>query len=129
MSHAKEIGRIGEELVAKFLKSKGFIIFARNYREKYGEIDIVAENPDIMLFVEVKTRKYDSITDPASAVDRDKELKLINTARSFIKKAHHFGSIRFDIAEVTYKVDGGGQYHFSLNYIKNAFPADELLND
>ncbi len=129
MSYAGEIGRVGEEMVAKFLKSRGYIIFARNYREKYGEIDIVAENPDIMLFVEVKTRKEDSLISPADAVDYDKEKKLINTARSFIKKAHHFGAVRFDIAEVTYKVDNVGEYHFSLNYIKNAFPADGLLND
>ncbi len=129
MSHAGEIGRIGEEMVADFLKFRGYVIFARNHHEKYGELDIVAESPDIMLFVEVKTRKADSIMDPASAVDRDKERKLINTARAFIKKAHHYGAIRFDIAEVTYTVDDKGDYHFSLNYIKNAFPADELIDD
>ena len=129
MSHANEIGRIGEEMVEKFLRSRGYIIYARNHHEKYGELDIVAENRDIMLFVEVKTRRSDSIMNPADAVDYDKQQKLINTARAFLKKAHHFGDVRFDIAEVTYTVDNGGEYHFSLNYIKNAFPADELLVD
>lgn len=129
MSYANEIGRIGEEMVAKFLRSRGYIIFARNHHEKYGEIDIVAENRDIMLFVEVKTRKADSIMNPADAVDYEKQHKLINTARVFLKKAHYFGAIRFDIAEVTYNVDECGEYHFSLNYIKNAFPADELMPD
>lgn len=129
MSHANEIGRIGEEMVAKFLRSRGYIIFARNHHEKYGELDIVAENRDIMLFVEVKTRKADSLMDPADAVDRDKQQKLINTAGAFLKKAHHFGDIRFDIAEVTYTVDSGGEYHFSLHYIKNAFPSDALMTE
>ena len=66
---------------------------------------------------------------PADAVDYEKQHKLINTARVFLKKAHYFGAIRFDIAEVTYNVDECGEYHFSLNYIKNAFPADELMPD
>ncbi len=129
MSHSSEIGRIGEEMVSKFLQTRGYIIFARNHHEKYGELDIVAEDPEKLIFVEVKTRKADSPLDPADAVDYDKKRKLINTARVFIKKAHHYGDVRFDIAEVTYTVDKIGDYHFSLNYIRNAFPADELIND
>ena len=129
MSYTNEIGRIGEELVADFLHSKGYIIFARNHHERFGELDIVAENRDIMLFVEVKTRKAGSLIDPADAVDKDKEQKLLNTARSFLKKAHHYGPVRFDIAEVTYTIDDKKEYHFYLNYIENAFSADGLLTD
>ena len=61
MSFELEIGRIGEDLVARWLKSKGYIILRQNYRCDYGEIDIVAENPKVIAFVEVKTRKENSL--------------------------------------------------------------------
>ena len=122
MSFEKEIGRIGEELVAGWLKAKGYVIVRRNFRCKYGEIDIVAENPKTVVFVEVKTRKENSLIAPKDAVDKSKQRKLSLTAKNFLRMAH-LGSVkyRFDIAEVTYKRDEAGEIMYSLNYIKNAF--------
>ena len=122
MSFEKEIGRIGEQLVAEWLKSKGYIITMQNFRSDYGEIDIVAENPKTVAFVEVKTRKQDSLVEPKDAVDKAKQRKLAITAKRFLKMAM-LGDIkyRFDIAEVTYARDEKGELKYSLNYIKNAF--------
>ena len=122
MSFEKEIGRIGEQLVAEWLKSKGYIITVQNFRSDYGEIDIVAENPKTVAFVEVKTRKQDSLVEPKDAVDKAKQRKLAITAKRFLKMAR-LGDIkyRFDIAEVTYSRDENGALKYSLNYIKNAF--------
>lgn len=122
MSFEKEIGRIGEDLVANWLKSKGYIIVRQNFRSDYGEIDIVAENPKTVVFVEVKTRKEGSLTAPKDAVDKSKQRKLAITAKSFLKKAFLTDMrYRFDIAEVTYTKDEEGTIKYSLNYIKNAF--------
>ena len=122
MSFEKEIGRIGEELVANWLKSKGYIIVKQNFRSDYGEIDIVAENPKTVVFVEVKTRKADSFTAPKDAVDKSKQRKLAITAKSFLKKAFLTDmNYRFDIAEVTYSRGQDGAIKYFLNYIKNAF--------
>lgn len=56
--HSALLGKAGEDYVAKYLKSKGFIILKRNWRDsRYGEIDIIAENRDYIVFVEVKTRQ------------------------------------------------------------------------
>jgi putative endonuclease len=52
----QEIGKLGESLAEGFLKEKGFKILARNYRTPYGELDIVAEDENGLVFVEVKTR-------------------------------------------------------------------------
>ena len=125
MSFEKEIGRIGEDLVAAWLKSKGYIIVRRNFRSSYGEIDIVAENPKAVVFVEVKTRKADSLVAPKDAVDRSKQRKLAITAKSFLKMAYLTNmKYRFDVAEVTYRRDENGEIKYSLNYIKDAFKYD-----
>ncbi len=128
MSYADEIGRIGEQMVADYLKSQGYIITRCNFHSDFGEIDIVAETPDTVVFVEVKTRNKHSLVSPADAVDPAKQYKIAKTARVFLDKAYLFGKYRFDIAEVTYERDEKGTPHFDLNYIKNAFYAD-LNND
>lgn len=127
MSYNKEIGRIGEQLVSNYLRHKGYIIVKQNYYCKFGEIDIVAENKNELLFVEVKTRKEGSLMAPVDVVDKNKQIKIIKTATTLLRKLHYKGKYRFDVAEVSYKTDNNGEYVFSLNYIKNAFKPDSLL--
>lgn len=124
----ENIGYIGEDLVAKYLKSQDFIILRRNYHSKFGEIDIIAESREYLLFVEVKTRKKGSPIPPAMAVTSLKQRKIALTAFDFISKARIDTNFRFDVAEVEYSVDENGEMKFSLNYIKNAFTT-EVLND
>ncbi len=122
MSYQKEIGRIGEQLVADWLKSKGYIIVRQNFTTGYGEIDIIAEKPKTVVFVEVKTRKENSLVAPKDAVSISKQLKLAKTAKIFLQRAYMKNfQYRFDVAEVTYKFGADGQLKYSLNYIKNAF--------
>lgn len=67
-----EKGKLGESKVCEYLAERGYTISARNYRIKGGEIDIIAENGDYIAFVEVKTRKPDSMVSGFEAVDRRK---------------------------------------------------------
>ena len=124
----ENIGYIGEDLVSKYLKSQGFIILRQNYHSKFGEIDIVAESREELLFVEVKTRKKGSPIPPAMAVTSPKQRKIVLTAFDFISKSRIDTNYRFDVAEVEYFVDENGEMKFSLNYIKDAFTT-EVLND
>ena len=128
MSFAAEIGRIGEQMVANYLKSRGYIILRQNFRSDFGEIDIVAESEKLLLFVEVKTRSEDNLVAPADAVDTVKQGRIAKTAAVFLERAYLKCEHRFDVAEVTYRKDSMGEYHFSLNYIKNAFSAN-VKND
>lgn len=123
MSYAGSIGKIGEEMVADFLKSKGYIITAMNYHSKFGEIDIVAESREYVLFVEVKTRKKGSMTTPAEAVSKNKQKKIVLTAYNFLSKLRINIDYRFDVAEVYYEITKDGELKADLNYIKNAFTA------
>ena len=110
------------------MKSQGFIILRQNYHSKFGEIDIVAENREYLLFIEVKTRKKNSPIPPAMAVNTSKQRKIVLTAFDFISKSRIDTNYRFDVAEVEYLVDENGEMKFSLNYIKDAF-STEVLHD
>lgn len=109
-------GNLGEKKVAKFLKKNKFKISARNYSCKYGEIDIIAENKDLILFVEVKTRDISQIVAPQFAVDYRKQRRLMMTAHKYLIDFPSFKQPRFDIAEVI--INGK---EFTINYIDNAF--------
>ena len=69
MSNFISSGSKAEIMVAAYLRKSGYIISKMNYHSKYGEIDIIAENRERVIFVEVKMRGKDAIMAPAEAVD------------------------------------------------------------
>ncbi len=80
----KELGDIGEELARKFLKKKGYRIHETNFRCREGEIDIIAEHKDYLVFVEVRTRTGSSFGSPEESVTFAKKEKLIATALAYM---------------------------------------------
>ena len=116
-------GLDGEKRVANYLRKKGYTVIKQNYSCRYGEIDIIAENNEYILFVEVKLRKKGSLVSAAEAVDSYKQQRILLTAKDYLSKAHLDDelTVRFDVAEVTYDTDPNGKVSYSLNYIKNAF--------
>ena len=73
-------GQFGEEYTAWRLKKKGAEILYRNWQCRYGEVDIIALYKSFLLFVEVKTRKHDGLTDPLESITRGKQRRVIRTA-------------------------------------------------
>ena len=116
-----KIGSEGEKRVAEFLRRRGFSIIKRNYLCRYGEIDIIAENQEFLLFVEVKTRKEQSLVSGAQAVDAFKQKRILLTANDYIAKTESEKQPRFDIADVTVYNKEDGNLGYRLNYIENAF--------
>lgn len=116
--NSAELGKVGENLTAKYLYQKGFKIIAKNFHACYGELDVVATNNNLILFVEVKTRKPASLTRPSEAVLISKIHKILKTAAVFLEKNSKLKVLqpRFDVAEVWIS----GNYS-KLNYIENAF--------
>lgn len=117
MGKTQDIGNGGEAFVAEYLKNKGFIISARNYRCKFGEIDVIAENDDLILFVEVKTRSSKAVIRPYEYVTAEKQRKLSVTANIYLQHNGYGLKPRFDVAEVF--CDSFG--NMKLNYFENAF--------
>lgn len=84
--HNKTLGKIGEEIAVKFLKRKGYSILRKNWRCLVGEIDIVAQEKDFLVFVEIKTRKSISFGPGYLAVNSYKQFKLIKLAHVYLKR-------------------------------------------
>lgn len=114
-------GISGEDRVASFLRKKGAVIVKRNYSCRFGEIDIIAEYKEYILFVEVKTRKSDSLISGLEAVDTHKKERIILTAEDYISKTNTLLQPRFDVACVTIFENKKGVTEYKLKYIKNAF--------
>ena len=115
----QSIGQIGEDYVAKFLKKKHYKILERNYRKRYGEIDIIAENKYYVVFIEVKTRHTNSMILAAEAVNRKKQLKIIKTASMYLSENETEKFCRFDVCEVYVNPDN--LKLVNINYIEGAF--------
>lgn len=115
-------GKKGEDMVASFLRKKGCTIIKRNYSCRFGEIDIIAQKGELLLFVEVKTRKENSLVSPREAVDSYKQHRMTLAAEDYMVKAEADTlQPRFDVAEVTVFTKPDNSQGYNLNYIKNAF--------
>ena len=114
-------GAEGEKRVAGFLRDRGFAIVKRNYTCRYGEIDIIAENEEYILFIEVKTRKQKSMVSGVEAVDIFKQRRITLTANDYIVKTQCQKQPRFDIAEVTTFIKADNTTGYKLHYIENVW--------
>jgi len=101
------LGRTGERLAAERLVECGYHILERNFRCRYGEIDIVAEEDQELVFVEVKTRRGDRYGLPEEAVTARKQRTIIQVA-SYYLDLHESGHRlwRIDVVAVQLSVSG-----------------------
>ena len=123
-----DIGRLGENSVARLLKKQGFKILERNIHVSHNEIDLVALNKrqKIVAFVEVKARSvdkdlYSRFGTPAAAVTKEKQKRTIDAAKGYLRvnpKLYEL-QVRFDVAEVY--LDKEDLSVMKINYIENAF--------
>ena len=81
---AKELGQRGEDLAARYLVSKEYQIVERNWRCQFGEIDIIALQEEIMVFVEVKSRRGDAFGSAVESVSLAKEKRLLATGEFYM---------------------------------------------
>jgi putative endonuclease len=99
----KEKGREGERLAARFLEKHGFRILDRNYRNRLGEIDIVAEDRGTLVFVEVRTLKASAGHSPEETIQWKKQRRLSRTALAYIQyKGLEDRPARFDVVAVEF---------------------------
>lgn len=115
------LGDRGERAAVRFLKKQGFRIVATQYRNQFGEIDVIAKEKQQIVFVEVKTRRSTDAGQPYEAVDIHKQRKLTKLALAWLKKNRLLEqSARFDVISVVWPE---GSRKPQLQHFRNAFEA------
>ena len=104
-SKNKDTGRHGEELAVEYLKKKGLKILHTNWQiHNQGEIDIIAEQRNTLVFIEVKTRSSLDFGNPLEAIDNKKLEQMKKTALLFLSQnKKHYDNIRFDAVSILLK--------------------------
>jgi len=122
----RRLGARGEELAARHLEARGFEIVERNFRTRYGELDIVARDPRALVFCEVKTRivrlSTRELLGPFAAIGTRKQRQVRAMAREWLAHARLEGArppeLRFDAVGVSF--DGTGRL-LALEHLEGAF--------
>jgi putative endonuclease len=96
-SAMQSIGAEAEEAAARFLASKGLAIVARNFRTRFGEIDLVARDGETLVFVEVRLRTSGHFGGAAASVDSPKRARLVAAARAYLSRLASEPPCRFDV--------------------------------
>ena len=120
MTARQRLGDAGEEAAANLLAQRGYRIVARNHRCTRGEVDLIAEQGELLVFVEVRTRATRAFGAPEETVGLAKRRRVVSAARDFLaRRRGPERGVRFDVVAV---VDGprGPQ----LTHFENAFDAD-----
>jgi len=111
------LGARGEDAAVELLRAGGYRIVARNHRCPRGEIDVIAEKDDLLVFVEVRTRATSAFGGPEETVGSRKQRRVIAAARDYLaRRRGRAKAARFDVIAI---VDG--PQGPSLTHIENAF--------
>ncbi len=111
------LGQRGELLALKYLLRQGYQLSAKNWRYKRAELDLVMTKDQVLIFVEVKLRKYESFGAPESFVDYPKQVRLNRAAQAYCLQKDFQGEIRFDIISIV----GDPDSQYSITHIEDAF--------
>jgi putative endonuclease len=118
-----QFGRASEAWAEEFLRAKGYRILERNLRTSLGELDLVAEDAGVLVFVEVKARATEACGGALAAVDRRKQAKLVRLASQYLAQRHLSDKpCRFDVVLVRGLPSAQGQ----IEHLQNAFEVIEF---
>jgi len=105
MAEHNDIGNRGEDLAVAHLEAKGYTVLALNFRSGKNEVDVIAQQGDLIVFVEVKTRTSSFFGEPFHAVSRDKQRRTIAAANAYMEKHGVMLEARFDIISIIINQD------------------------
>jgi putative endonuclease len=118
----QQVGREGESLAERFLRSRGYRILARNVRSPSGELDVVAEDGDVLVFVEVKVRQTNAFGGAPYAVDPRKQSRIVKQAALYLARHRINGrSCRFDVV----LLHASGERDPAIELVQNAFEVQD----
>ena len=120
MSNSREAGLQAEERALQFLQAQGLHCVARNFSSHRGEIDLVMQDSDTLVFVEVRFRRHGGFGSAAESVTGSKQQRIIRAASHFLNRSRQWrdSACRFDVLAIS----GAGQQ--TIDWIRDAFRAD-----
>jgi putative endonuclease len=123
VSNRQDIGQHFEQEALHFLQDKDFRLVERNFRCRMGEIDLIMQDKEDIVFVEVRSRAHTTYGHALESVNKSKINKLIRTATFYLmqKKWLYKVNSRFDVVAFTPKDNG-----MTLNWVKNAFTGERF---
>ena len=116
--NAHTIGTGAEDSALRFLERKGLQLLTRNYRCRRGEIDLVMQEGNFLVFVEVRYRKHDRYGSPAESVTTRKQQRILNAAAHYLQVAAgtNPNPCRFDVVAISAEGE-------NIDWIRDAFQA------
>jgi len=117
--HYHAVGKTGEEIAIQYLLQQGYQVLERNYRCRFGEIDVIAQDGRTLAFIEVKTRRSQKFGPAAAAVTLTKQRHLVKASQVYLTRNHKaYELCRFDV--VTVELDALTSH---IELLKDAFQA------
>lgn len=115
-------GHWAERQAESHLRGRGLKLIARNYRSRFGEVDLIMSDDEVIVFVEVKRRQSARFMNPAESVDVHKQRRLGLAAGRFLATHPRYGRqpARFDVVTIT-----GPNYRPQFDWIRDAFQLDD----
>jgi len=110
----KQLGDIAEEKACAFLRRKGFYLVDRNYHSPFGEIDLIMQDKDEVVFIEVRSRAYNTYGTAIESINKTKQHKVMKSAVYYLQQ-------RKWLDKVNYRFDVVGCSPINIEWIKNAF--------
>ena len=119
MTYRAEFGSMAEDAALRYLQKHDLSLLERNFRSRFGEIDLIMRENNTIIFVEVRARKTGVFMHPVESVDYRKRDKIRKTSQVYMHKTaawNHF-HIRFDVVALT----GSAVQDMQIDWIKSAF--------
>lgn len=111
-------GQLGENLAKEFLEQNNLIFITKNFKTRLGEIDLIFKENNVLVFVEVKLRKTNSLVSPLEAIDYKKQNRLQKAALQYLQQNYNndFPECRFDAILITNDKD-----NYNITWLKGIF--------
>ena len=119
MTSRAEFGSMAEDLALRYLQRHDLSLLARNFRSRFGEIDLIMQENNTIIFIEVRARKTTAFMHPAESVDYRKRGRIRKTSQVFMHKTAAWNrfDMRFDVIALT----GNAARGMKIDWIKAAF--------
>ena len=125
MLTTREQGEHTENLACQFLEEKGLKLIEKNFNCYFGEIDLIMQDNDSLVFVEVRYRRSNNYGSGAETITANKQSKLIKTASAYLQQHAKLNQYpaRFDVVSISGSVETSNIQSIKFNWIENAFGA------